>query len=62
MTIVSQISVMDAQTLMIQCSGEILLKADFTPMVLASKWNATQLQSSHGFTVMHAYLFGHFQM
>ena len=52
---------MDVKTLLIQCSGKILLKGDYTPIVLASKSNATQLQRSHGFTVMHAYLFGHFQ-
>ena len=40
------------------CRGNILLKADFTPIILATQVKSTHLTGFHGYTVMHAYMSG----
>ena len=45
---------MNEMVLLTHCLGDMLLKADYTPIILDTSQHATQLNSSYAYTVMHA--------
>ena len=47
----------NAMPTLTHCLGEMLLKADYTPIILDTYQNATQLKGAYAYTVMHADLY-----
>ena len=47
----------NAMPMLTHCPGEMLLRADYTPIILDTYLNTTTLIGEHGYTVMHADLY-----